>query len=42
VFQRFATLDAIANGGAEIIVGRGSFPESFPLFGLELEPESEP
>lgn len=37
VFQRFATLDAIANGRAEIIVGRGSFTESFPLFGLPLE-----
>ena len=36
VFQRFATIDAIANGRAEIIVGRGSFTESFPLFGLEL------
>ena len=36
VFQRFATLDALARGRAEIIVGRGSFTESFPLFGLEL------
>lgn len=36
VFQRFATIDAISNGRAEIIVGRGSFTESFPLFGLEL------
>jgi probable LLM family oxidoreductase len=36
VFQRFSTLDAISNGRAEVIVGRGSFTESFPLFGLEL------
>ncbi len=36
VFERFATIDAISNGRAEIIVGRGSFTESFPLFGFEL------
>ena len=36
VFQRFATLDAASGGRAEIILGRGSFTESFPLFGLEL------
>jgi probable LLM family oxidoreductase len=36
VYQRFATLDAVSNGRAEIIVGRGSFTESFPLFGYEL------
>ena len=36
VFQRFATLDAISNGRAEVILGRGSFTESFPLFGYEL------
>jgi probable LLM family oxidoreductase len=36
VYQRFATLDAASNGRAEIIVGRGSFTESFPLFGYEL------
>jgi len=36
VHQRFATLDAVSNGRAEIIMGRGSFTESFPLFGLEL------
>ena len=36
VFQRFATLDAISNGRAEVILGRGSFLESFPLFGFEL------
>jgi probable LLM family oxidoreductase len=36
VFQRFATLDAVANGRAEVILGRGSFTESFPLFGYEL------
>ena len=37
VFQRFATLDALSEGRAEIIVGRGSFTESFPLFGYALE-----
>ena len=37
VFQRFASLDAVSNGRAEVIVGRGSFTESFPLFGLPLE-----
>jgi probable LLM family oxidoreductase len=36
VFQRFATLDAISNGRAEVILGRGSFTESFPLFGFNL------
>ena len=36
VFQRFSTLDAISNGRAEIILGRGSFTESFPLFGYSL------
>jgi probable LLM family oxidoreductase len=36
VFQRFATLDAVSNGRAEVILGRGSFTESFPLFGYEL------
>ncbi|HLT16949.1 MAG TPA: LLM class flavin-dependent oxidoreductase [Acidimicrobiales bacterium] len=36
VFERFATLDALSNGRAEIIVGRGSFIESFPLFGYDL------
>lgn len=36
VFQRFATLDAVSNGRAEIVAGRGSFTESFPLFGYEL------
>jgi len=36
VFQRFSTLDAIADGRAEIILGRGSFTESFPLFGYAL------
>lgn len=36
VFQRFATIDALSRGRAEIIVGRGSFTESFPLFGYEL------
>jgi probable LLM family oxidoreductase len=37
VFQRFATLDAVSNGRAEVILGRGSFTESFPLFGYPLE-----
>jgi probable LLM family oxidoreductase len=36
VFQEFATLDGISNGRAEIIAGRGSFIESFPLFGYDL------
>ena len=36
VFQNFATLDLISNGRAEMVVGRGSFIESFPLFGLNL------
>jgi probable LLM family oxidoreductase len=36
VFERFATLDAISNGRAEIVLGRGSFTESFPLFGFDL------
>ena len=36
VFERFATLDAVSNGRAEIILGRGSFTESFPLFGYDL------
>ena len=37
VFQRFATLDALSSGRAEVILGRGSFTESFPLFGFELD-----
>ncbi len=37
VFQRFSTLDAVSNGRAEVILGRGSFIESFPLFGFPLE-----
>ena len=36
VFQRFATLNAASNGRAEVILGRGSFTESFPLFGFSL------
>ncbi|PZF80816.1 LLM class flavin-dependent oxidoreductase [Jiangella anatolica] len=36
VFQRFATVDAVSNGRAEVILGRGSFTESFPLFGYDL------
>jgi probable LLM family oxidoreductase len=41
VFQRFATLDAVSNGRAEVILGRGSFIESFPLFGFELSDYEE-
>src|SRR6202795_2791153 len=37
VFQAFATLDLISQGRAEIVAGRGSFVESYPLFGLRLE-----
>jgi alkanesulfonate monooxygenase SsuD/methylene tetrahydromethanopterin reductase-like flavin-dependent oxidoreductase (luciferase family) len=37
VFQQFATLDLISQGRAEIVVGRGSFIESYPLFGIDLE-----
>ncbi|MFC9607221.1 LLM class flavin-dependent oxidoreductase [Streptomyces niveus] len=36
VHQRFSTLDALSNGRAEVILGRGSFTESFPLFGYDL------
>jgi probable LLM family oxidoreductase len=36
VFQRFSTLNAVSNGRAEVIVGRGSFTESFPLFGYDM------
>ena len=36
VFQRFSTLDAVSDGRAEVILGRGSFTESFPLFGYDL------
>ncbi len=37
VFQRFATLDLLSGGRAEVLAGRGSFTESFPLFGYALE-----
>lgn len=37
VFQRFSTLNAVSDGRAEVIVGRGSFTESFPLFGYDLK-----
>lgn len=37
VFQSFATIDLISKGRAEMVVGRGSFIESFPLFGLDLK-----
>src|SRR5690242_20915531 len=41
VFQEFATLDLISQGRAEIVAGRGSFVESYPLFGLHLEDYDE-
>jgi probable LLM family oxidoreductase len=41
VFQRFSTLNALSNGRAEVLVGRGSFTESFPLFGLDLSQYEE-
>ncbi len=37
LFQQYATLDLISNGRAEMVVGRGSFSEAFPLFGLNFE-----
>src|ERR1044071_4792721 len=37
LFQEFATLDLLSQGRAEMVVGRGSFVEAFPLFGLELD-----
>lgn len=37
VFERFATVDALSHGRAQIILGRGSFTESFPLFGYDLQ-----
>ena len=37
VFQEFATLDALSAGRAEVMAGRGSFTESFPLFGYDLD-----
>jgi alkanesulfonate monooxygenase SsuD/methylene tetrahydromethanopterin reductase-like flavin-dependent oxidoreductase (luciferase family) len=36
VFERFSTVNAVSNGRAEVILGRGSFTESFPLFGYDL------
>ncbi len=36
VYQRFSTLDALSNGRAEVILGRGSFTESYPLFGYDM------
>ncbi len=41
VFERFATLDAVSGGRAEAILGRGSFTESFPLFGYRLDDYEE-
>jgi probable LLM family oxidoreductase len=41
VFQRFSTLNAISNGRAEVILGRGSFTESYPLFGYDMSKYDE-
>ncbi len=41
VFQRFSTLNSASNGRAEVILGRGSFTELFPLFGYELSQYEE-
>ncbi len=41
VFQQFATLDGLSDGRAEIMAGRGSFIESFPLFGYDLDAYDE-
>lgn len=41
VFQQYATLDLVSNGRAELLVGRGSFVESFPLFGYDLNDYDE-
>lgn len=41
VFQNFATLDLLSNGRAEIVAGRGSFTEAYPLFGLNLHAYDE-
>ncbi len=41
VFERFSTVDALSNGRAEVILGRGSFTESFPLFGFDLQDYEE-
>ena len=41
VFERFSTLNAISNGRAEVILGRGSFTESYPLFGYALDDYNE-
>jgi alkanesulfonate monooxygenase SsuD/methylene tetrahydromethanopterin reductase-like flavin-dependent oxidoreductase (luciferase family) len=37
VYQRFSTLNAVSNGRAEVILGRGSLTESFPLFGYSMD-----
>ena len=41
VFERFSTLDALSDGRAEVILGRGSFTESYPLFGYDLSEYEE-
>ena len=42
LFQQYATIDALSNGRAEIMAGRGSFTESFPLFGYDLKDYEAP
>src|SRR6058998_4278277 len=42
VFESFATLDLLSNGRAEMVVGRGSFTEAYPLFGLEIQDYDDP
>lgn len=41
LYQQYATIDALSNGRAEIMAGRGSFTESFPLFGYDLHDYEE-
>lgn len=41
VYQQYATIDALSNGRAEVMAGRGSFIESFPLFGYDLKDYEE-
>lgn len=41
VYERFATVDALSNGRAQVMLGRGSFTESFPLFGYDLQDYNE-
>ena len=41
LYERFATIDALSNGRAQVMLGRGSFTESFPLFGFDLQDYNE-